>query len=128
MRRCFGVLVVLSMMMGVLVGCGGREPNPVASQRNVNIAIQAIEIADSFLDGAISARVAHGQVESLEPICTDKTGNVMEDTANLLLSARILLLQTGLSSTARNNTLENRNRVLESRNNVAEFTGTRIRR
>ena len=124
MRRVFGVLVVFVMVLVVLVGCG---PSTDVSQRNVNIATQAIEIADSFLDGNISATEARRQIDNLQPIFTDSTGNSSEDLANFLLSSDMLLLRGSLSLVIHDNTTEERNRVLESRNRLAERAGIRAR-
>ena len=124
MKRVFGALVVLVMVLVVLIGCG---PSTDASQRNVNIARQAIEIADSFLDGSISASEAHTQIDNLQSICTDETGNRMEDHANFILSSDMFLLRTSLSFAIRDNSLEGRNLVLENRNRLAERAGIRTR-
>ena len=122
-KKILGTITFLCILFA-FVACNSSN----ASQRNINIAENAISIVDRFLDGDISPRQAIDELDRLQSISIESTGNLNEDLANLSVSGSKLLLSIRLSSAAWDNNLENQNSVLEARNALAEDAGLRTRR
>ena len=124
------IIAVMLVVVIALVGCGdggGGGTASAASERNINIATRALEIADEFLDASVSAGVAHDRIVGLANINTTRTGDVSEDSANLILGSRVLSLRTSLRAASWDDTTENYDEVLEERNALAEAIGVRRR-
>jgi len=124
MKKLFCIVLLVGLVVA-LGGCGGSSS--AASERNINIATRAVEIADEFLDASISARDAHDRIGELADIDTTRIGDMDVDTANTVLSSNLLLLHISLSAVAWEDTIENYDTVLENRNSLAERIGMRNR-
>ncbi|MCL2420817.1 MAG: hypothetical protein FWD03_03090 [Defluviitaleaceae bacterium] len=119
MKKIIFALLLVMLVMG-LAGCNNHRFAD-ASERNINIATRAVEIADEFLDANISAATAFERIDSLATV--DRDGAVV----NLILHTEVGRLRLSLQSAARNDTTENYNAVLERRNTLAVDLGMRRR-
>ena len=121
LKKLLIALALVGLVVG-LVGCGSA-----ASERNINIARQAVGIADEFLDGSITARAAHNRIDELSDIDTTRTSDSRANTDNLLLSTGVLILRTSLNDAALTDTTETYDRVMDARNILARRVGMRTR-
>ena len=121
LKKLLIVLALVGLLVG-LVGCGSA-----ASERNINIARQAVGIADEFLDGDIGARAARERIGGLADIDSTNTGNTRADAANLDLAIGIGFLSSSLFRLEGADTSDNFDSVIEARNDLARRIGMRAR-
>jgi len=114
-----GVALFITVVMIFAACTSSRYAN--ASERNRNIATQALNITDEFLDSEVSARDAYNRVDALADI--DRDG----DRANGSIATDILLLRSALLNSSISDTNENWDTVLERRNRIAEGLGLSAR-
>jgi|GEM_PF-1288228 len=127
MKKTSVLLVILSVL--ILVGCasGGRPEN--MSDMAYDIGMDALKLADRYLDDAISVDSAHSQMENLHTRAdkqSDASVDKKEYVRDLGISHSILMLQVSLSSKmyGRGTTAD----VLAARNSLAEKLGEKKRK
>ena len=118
MRKIFIALTILVGLI-ILVACGGRYSN--ANERNQGIARQAVEIADEYFDGRITARQASDRMHNL-PSFTRVNPTTATDIG---LGNSFLSTTLAFSSLAGGRGTEAE--ALERRNNLASGLGMRRR-
>jgi len=123
-NKLTGVALLIALMV-VFTSCTSNSLYANASAQNRDIATQALNIADDFLDGIISANVASNRVDNLADI--DRDGH----PANGIIDGHISLLHTSLMMViydpVEQNNDANWDTVLERRNTIAEGLGLSTR-
>jgi len=124
MKRIFGFLIIGLGALLLLTAC--QRSN--ASRANIDIARQALAIADELLDRNISPEAAHARASRLSSISTTSTGNQREDDANRALRTYVSRLTSALQANTFLHNAENRRAVVDARNDIARELGMRTRR
>lgn len=128
MKRFISTILVGFLLFSTITflsGCGGGKPDDV-SEQHYQYALNAIAIADSYLDYGISASEAYSRIDNLYNRKDELPKTQFGDKTHakdFMIESDIVILWSALGRADYETTSEIYDDIFECRNNLADIIG-----
>lgn len=128
MKRFISTILVGFLLLSTITflsGCGGGKPDDV-SEQHYRYALNAISVADSYLDYYTSASEAYSQIDTLYNRKDELPKTQFGDKTHakdFMIESDVVILWSALGRAEYNATSEIYDDILEYRNDLADIIG-----